>query len=592
MLDPRIYRVGLVPVVLAIVVVAFSLGERPRPIRTTLAPDSFSATRANTGLGDLGGLRRLVKDFPDRRPGGHDDDALAARVASLLRRDRFKVHIRRFAGETVDGSRELQTVIADRPGRSNRRIVVLAHRDAAHEGAAAELSGTAALLELGRVFRERVTNRTLTLVSTSGGSGGAAGAADFARHTGGPVDAILVLGDLGGTSLRKPYVVPWSNGLGAAPLDLRRTVEAALATEISGSPGGTRSVSQFARFAIPATTGEQGELLRRGLPAVLIQASGERGPKASDEVDPDELQAFGRGALRAINALDNGPDVGTKAEAEIVIQRKVLPGWAVRLLVGTLLLGPAFAVIDGFARARRRREPVVRWLGWVAAGALPFIATALFAALLGITGILSAAPPGPTPPSALPVDGAAVAALASTALVLALGWLILRPFVLRRLRLPSRPNAPGAGAAVMLTLVALGIVVWVFNPYTAALLVPAIHLWLLVAAPEVRVPRPLGITITVLGLAPVILVAVAYAFALGVGPVALLWGVLLAVAGGHLGPLAAIAWSLVLACSAAVFAMFIRPRPPGPARDVTVRGPLGYAGPGSLGGTESALRGR
>ena len=511
-------------------------------------------------------------------------------MAALLRRDRFRVHVRRFSGETVDGTRDLQTVVAERPGRSSRRIVVLAHRDAAHEGAAAELSGTAALLELGRVFRERVTNRTLTLVSTSGGSGGAAGAADFAKDPGGPVDAVLVLGDLAGSSLRKPYVVPWSNGLGSAPLDLRRTIEAALATEIGRSPGGTRSFTQFARYAIPATVGEQGELLRRGLPAVLVQASGERGPGRNDAVDPDQLQAFGRGVLRAVNALDNGPDVGAHPRAEIVVQRKILPGWAVRLLIGALLIAPAFAVVDGFARARRRREPVVRWLGWVAAGAIPFIVAALFAALLGITGILPAAPPGPTPPSALPVDGAAVAALASAACVLALGWLVLRPMVLRRLRLPSRPNAPGAGAAVMLTLVSLAIVIWAFNPYTAALLVPAVHLWLLVAAPEVRVPRPLGVAFAIVGLVPLVLVALVYAFALDIGPLALVWSVLLAIAGGHLGPLAAIAWSLALACSAAVLTMFVRPRPPGPAREVTVRGPLGYAGPGSLGGTESALR--
>lgn len=590
MLDPRIYRVGLIPVVLAVVIVAFSLGERPRPIRTTLAPDAFSGLRAYTGLGDGGGLRRIAKDFPNRRPGSADDDALAARVRTLLRRDRFRVRVRKFSAETVDGKRDLQTVIAERPGRSSRRIVVLAHRDAAHEGAAAELSGTAALLELGRVFRERVTNRTLTLVSTSGGSGGAAGAAEFAEHPGGPVDAVLVLGDLAGSSLRRPYVVPWSNALGSAPLDLRRTVEAALATELGRSPGGTKSFTQFARYAMPATLGEQGELVSRGLPAVLIQASGERGPGANDAIDQDQLQAFGRGILRAVNALDNGPDVGADPRAEIVVQRKVLPGWAIRLLVGALLIAPLFAMVDGFARARRRREPVVRWLGWVGAGALPFIVTALFAALLGITGILPAAPPGPTPPGALPVDGAAVAALASTACVLLLGWLVLRPLVLRRIGLPSRPDGAGAGAAVMLTLVVLTILVWVFNPYTAALLCPALHLWLFVAAPEVRVPRPLGLALAVAGLVPVVLVAIVYAVAFDIGPIALFWGVLLAVAGGHLGPLAALVWSLVLACTAAVVVMFVRPRPPGPAKSVTVRGPLGYAGPGSLGGTESALR--
>jgi hypothetical protein len=85
-------------------------------------------------------------------------------------------------------------------------------------------------------------------------------------------------------------------------------------------------------------------------------------------------------------------------------------------------------------------------------------------------------------------------------------------------------------------------------------------------------------------------VALVYAFAFGVGPIAFVWGLLLAVAGGHLGPAAAVLWSLVLACSAAVLVMFARPRPGGPPREVTVRGPRSYAGPGSLGGTESALR--
>ena len=39
----------------------------------------------------------------------------------------------------------------------------------------------------------------MTFVSTSGGSGGAAGARDLAqRLSGSPIDAVLVLGDLGG----------------------------------------------------------------------------------------------------------------------------------------------------------------------------------------------------------------------------------------------------------------------------------------------------------------------------------------------------------------------------------------------------------
>src|SRR5207302_6066281 len=103
-------------------------------------------------------------------------------------------------------------------------IAILAHRDAAGAGARAELSGTAALLELARVFAARETKRTIVLVSTSGGSGGDAGAAEFATHERGSFDAAIVLGDLAAAHERGPIVVPYSDGLGTAPLALQRTV--------------------------------------------------------------------------------------------------------------------------------------------------------------------------------------------------------------------------------------------------------------------------------------------------------------------------------------------------------------------------------
>src|SRR6185295_9530677 len=170
-----------------------------------------------------------------------------------------RVRERTFRARTVDGERTLRTVIAERPGRSERRIVVLAHRDAAAPGAEAELSGTAALLELAKVFSGRVTRRTLTLVSTSGGSGGSAGATDYAKSVRGPVDAVIVLGDLGNTASHRPWVVPWSNALGAAPLQLERTVDVALREE-AGPPGAPRLGTQFLRQAFPLTVSEQGPL--------------------------------------------------------------------------------------------------------------------------------------------------------------------------------------------------------------------------------------------------------------------------------------------------------------------------------------------
>src|SRR4051794_13870847 len=215
MLDTRVYRAAFAPLLLALVVAAFSLGDRPRPIQTTLAPDAFDGPRA------FATLQNLIGRFPERRPGDAADEGVAAAVTRSLRGsfcNRGKgcsaVVVRRFSGETIAGERTLTTVLATRLGQPGPGIVVVAHRDAAARPSEAELSATAALVELGRVFGGRQTRRTLTLVSTSGGSGGAAGARQLAGDlpAGDPhPDAVIVLGDLASQQLRRPFVLPWSS---------------------------------------------------------------------------------------------------------------------------------------------------------------------------------------------------------------------------------------------------------------------------------------------------------------------------------------------------------------------------------------------
>ena len=119
------------------------------------------------------------------------------------------------------------------------------------------------------------------LVSTSGGSGGGAGALAWAsEQDAGPIDGVLVLGDLASVAWQKPWVVPWSNGNDQPPLGWQRTVEAAVRQEVGADPGSARASSQWSRRALPLAVTEQGELNRAGLPAVLLQVSGERGPGA------------------------------------------------------------------------------------------------------------------------------------------------------------------------------------------------------------------------------------------------------------------------------------------------------------------------
>jgi hypothetical protein len=333
MLNARLYRAALVPVVIALAIASFSLGPRPHPRASTLAPDAFQGPRA------LAELQRLAASYPQRRPGSEGDERLAEQIAGTLRGlgatagGGFSVRVEHSEGQTIDGKRPLTTVIAERPGSTNATpIVIVAHRDAAARGSTAELSGTAALLELARVFAARETKRTIVLASTSGGSGGAAGAAALSRPLAagaahGGVDAAIVIGDLAGATTRRPIVLPFSDGYGLAPLQLQRTVADAVRHESGSDPGAPSVLGQLAHLMLPLTVGEQGVLDAEGVPSVMVQGSGERGPSPRDAVAVERLEGLGRGVLSAVDALDVAPDVAPAMQTGLVLQRKLLPGW-------------------------------------------------------------------------------------------------------------------------------------------------------------------------------------------------------------------------------------------------------------------------
>lgn len=595
MLNGRLYRAGLVPVAIALAIAAFSMTGRPLPLTSTLAPDAFEGQPAMAELG------RLAAQFPQRRPGSAGDGRLAAYVARTLESlggsagGGFSVRTEHFEGQTIEGERRLTTVIAQRPGSTEATpIVIVAHRDAAAAGAEAELSATAALLELARVFAARETKRTIVLVSTSGGSGGDAGAADFLDAFPGPFDAAIVLGDLAGTRTSTPVVVPYSDGFGSASLQLQRTVSDAVMHESGIQPGAPSALGQLAHLAFPLAAGEQGVLDARGLPAVLVQASGEAGPGARETVSAERLEGLGRSVLSSVDALDGAPDIPASAQTGVVLKNNVLPEWAVRLLTAALLVAPLLVATDALARLRRRRRPVGRWALWTLGCALPFLACALFAWLLGLLGIIPA-PAAPAPPSSMPFDGAAVTAVVAVTLTFALAWLLWH-LLLAHLRWEARPDADAAGIPMLLVLLAVCAIVWVGDPYTALLLLPATHIWLLLASPELRPRRLAALGLVAAGLLPLALLALFYSRQLGLGPGGGAWTAVLLLAGGHVSLLSALLWSVALGCGVVAGMLALAPAPPplGPRGDggieITVRGPLTYAGPGSLGGTESALR--
>jgi Peptidase family M28 len=601
MLDPRIYRTSLIVVALAVIVVAFSLDNQASPMNATLTPDAFNASTAYATMGNLAG------QYPSRRPGSQADTSIANYVQQSFTQAGLEVQRSVFNAQTVDGPREIETVTGTIAGLTPGSIVIVAHRDSTHLGAVADMSGTAVLLELAQVLSSQTQQRSIVLASTSA-SIGAAGAAELARTLPQPVDAVIVLGDMAGTDVRTPIVVPWSDSTLVAPPLLRNTVAQALQQQTGLAAGEESLGGQFLHLAFPLAASEQRPFAASGQPAVLLSASGSRVPAAEEKTSQGQIGGFGRTILQTVSALGAGGAVPSPS-SYLRWEGKLIPEWAVRLLVLALIAPVLIATVDGLARVRRRGYRVARWTLWVLSACIPFALAVLAVVGLRMVGAINIAPPGPIGGDALTLGGRAVAILIGLGCLIvvssvAVWWFGRRMWSgsaapepvngrhRRRPEVPENAASPGAGAALMLVLCAVTLAIWLENPFAAALMVVALHAWMWIVGPEQRLRAPWAVLLLLVGLVPGVLAARYYGMVLGLGPASGAWNAALMLAGGSVSVTAALEWSIVLGCVVSLALMIVRTARQAPPAEVpiTVRGPISYAGPGSIGATKSAIR--
>lgn len=601
MLDPRIYRAGLVLAALGLIVLAFSLANPTAGSRATLAPSAFDGQAAYASM------KHMYAGAPDRAPGSRTDDRLGSLIAGALKQTGgFSVTRDRFEAQTVDGSRRLLDVIATRPGTEPGSIVIVAARDGSTSQGPAGLSGTATLLELGSDLSGETLQRTVVLASVSG-SEGTAGIRRLASALPTPIDAVVVLGDLAAAHHSQPIVIPWTTTTELAPPALVDTVSRALAGQHAGHAANPGTLAQLAHLAFPLTTAGHTPFARLGIPAVTLSDSGEQPASASAPLASE--RAFtntGRAVLATISALDSGPRVAPPSSFAL-FDGKVVPGWAISLFVLTLILPVLLTTVDACARASRRGYPLGRSLLAVLGTALPFVAAVLVVLIGRLAGLISAAPPGPSPAGAVALGTGGIAVLVAAAVVaLAMVPVACGPFrALERLpagrgsrdsraRVADR-SGDGTAAMMLAVLCVVALLIWLANPYAAALLVPALHLWLWAIDSDLELALPVRLGMVATGAIPVVLLVGYDAVSLHFTPVGLVWGAALLVAGHVVSLFAVVLWCFVLGCMATAVTVIVmaarRPAPAARAAKVTpVRGPVGYAGPGSLGGTKSALR--
>ena len=338
--------------------------------------------------------------------------------------------------------------------------------------------------------------------------------------------------------------------------------------------------TQLARYALPQAVAGQSIALGAGLPSVRLSLGGELPSPPGTKVTAERLQIFGRAALRTLDALD-GPLPAGGPTRDLAVARKILPGWAVRLLVAALLLPATLMVGDAVARLRRRGGPLT---GAVCLGARPRAA------------VRRRRPAGPRAGAdrrdRRPRSGAAAGRGAARRRARGRRWAAARRCwrssrccCARGWRAAAPRRAGSAHLALLLVTCALAWVAWFGNPYAALLLVLPANLWLLLAD-GVRPRRWLSVALTLTSLVPVGVVIGMYAGTLSMSAGEIPWFWMLAVAGGAVSVPAALLWSVGAGVATAALLLALRPAMSGGERAVTVRGPLSYAGPGSLGGTE------
>lgn len=515
------YRGTWLLVGIPLLVAAFSV-TRPDPLPQTPLPPAFDRVSALTLATDL------ARSYPDRSPGSANAAAVAQWVVDRLGPYGVRARRQPFTATIAGRGRvRLANVVASVPGRSTDAIVVMAHRDNAgtSPGANDNASGTAALIELARLYATvpggapRAAPYTLVFLSTDGGSFGGLGAARFA---GDPVyrDRIVAVINLDAIAGRGPARLQIAGDEPRSPAPaLVETAAVRLLEQTGARPARPSALRQLVDLAFPFSLYEQAPFVALGIPALTITTGGDR-PSPSFGDAPETLAGarlaqIGRAAESLVGSLEAGLELESGGAGYVYFGPRMVQGWSLQLVLVAALVPFLAAVVDLFARCRRRGialAPALRSLRrragfWLAAGAV-----FLLLKRAGAWPDGDSRPPAPADPGS---GDWALPAVALAGVLVGGAWLLARERLLPRR--PTRPDEALAGyAAALLALGALALVVVPLNAYALLFVLPSLHAWLWL--PQVQTRRTwMSLALLGAGCAGPALLLASFAWRFGLG---------------------------------------------------------------------------
>ncbi len=291
-----------------------------------------------------------------------------------------------------------------------------------------------------------------------------------------------------------------------------------IAEQTGASPRHVGFFGQLIDLAFPYTLYEQGPFVAAGIPAVTITTGGNRPPAAFGDaiegLDATRLGQLGAAAQQLTGSLA-GLELSPGSSSYVWVGGRVVRGWAIELVLITLLVPYALAVVDLYALCRRNRISL-RGAGGALRSRLLF--WLFVGAVFTCFRLLGAWPSGPArpvnPETAVAGDWPAIA-LIVLGVVAGLGWLLARQRLTVRRPITAEEDVAGYTVA-LLALLVVALLVIAVNAFALLFVLPAVNIWLWL--PQIRIARaPVRVLLFVAGLFGPALLIGSFAWRYGLG---------------------------------------------------------------------------